>query len=279
MRPYRVLATIGCILLIAGCGSSIRTSSPTTLMSSATSLNGDWNLSGNRALKQYPALTVSMEVNGNQITANGDMLVQCSNIPFSAGGDFTLTGTIASDGTFKLTQALPSSLQVAITGTVPAQGQAGWTGTYSITDSTGYTSCLVNQSAAVTAVALAPLNGTYAGTLTSQSGSLAVSITLAQGPPVLFTETSGASLGYLPLTGSVAVTGSSCFTRGTAVASFRNQIQGDLSFVTFAMSDGSQVLFNGIYASPDESSLQFVEFPIIGGQCDGQIFAGALTRQ
>ncbi len=288
MKWHKVLGII--IVLIAsqallGCGS--RGSSP----SPYASLNGVWSLAGNRALGKYPLLSLSLIANGTQITALGEMEVVCGNQGQSgfttrAEASLNLSGQIASDGTFQLAPGgnltVPDSIKTVIHGTVPAPGQSTWSGTYSFTNAPGDTSCIVNQSAPFTALAVVPVDASYAGTLSQfkpASGKISVSVNISQGPPAVSTSITGTPIYYLPITGTVSVAGSTCSTRGSILEDQGNSITGDLLDLNVSMEDGSQVLLGGIFDGPDESGLQMATFQVRGGLCDGQIFAGTLTRQ
>jgi hypothetical protein len=268
---------------LIGCGAV--TCSPTPAAASVSPLSGNWNLAGNRALSQYPLLSLALIVDGNQITANGDDLVQCSNLSGRVGGTIFLTGQIASDGTFALTESPAgghNSIQVAVTGTAPSADSNIWTGTYSFTDMAGYTSCIVNQTGPFTAAALAPLSGTYTGTLNegnnASTGSVTVILDVSQGAA---TGSTSAYPGYpyLPLTATVTVSGSPCFNSGATNTTSVSNIQGDHANLSFTMSDGSQAFIEAVFASPDESSLNMVSFPVFGGQCNGAGYVGTLTKQ
>jgi hypothetical protein len=264
--------------VLIGCGASNTAFTPVS--PSYSSLIGDWYISGNLALKQFPVLAVTLIVDGNQITAQGGSWVGCSTGTSAVGGGFNLSGQVASDGTFQLSEPAGnlSSIQIAITGSVPAAGQSTWSGTYTITDLPGYTSCLVNQTASFAAVQFAPLNvATYAGTLTSQFGSVNVSTTLTQGPVAVFTPLRGTPFEYMPLAGTISIS-SPCNATGASTTAI-NRIEGDGSSLSFTMNDGSTALFNGEFGSYDESTMQFVSIAIRGGPCDGQGFGGVLTRQ
>jgi hypothetical protein len=285
-RATRLLVILIASYALIGCGSG--TSTPTSGPPVPALLTGNWNLAGNRALAQYPLLSVALVVNGNQITANGDFMVQCSNSQGRTGGSFSLTGQIASDGTFQVAET-PSgaqfdSIQLAISGTAPAAGTGTWTGTYSFTDLAGYTSCIVDQTGPFIATALAPFSGTYTGTLiegtpASPIASISVSLSVSQGAAAPFPPSYFNSGYYLPLTATVAVSGSPCFTSGATNTLSASDIQGDRANLSFTMSDGSQAFIAAVFASPDESSLSMVLFSVFGGQCSGTGYAGTLTHQ
>jgi hypothetical protein len=283
VKAHRVVFLLLAILTsqaFLGCGSSI--SSP-----SYTALNGVWNISGNRALNQYPLLSLSLIVNGDQVTAQGDLAYQCGLFTV-AGTSVSLSGQIASDGTFQLVEPAnlnplnPDPIELVLNGSVPVSGKPGWTGGYSLNG--GQAPCTFSQGTAFIATALAPLNGTYSGTLTLTSGNnITVSTTISQGQP---TAAYNSLPGYMPLTGTISVLGTPCFSSGTAsiplpgVASPLSQIVGDMPIVSFSMNDGSTATLQGYYDGPDESSLQEVSFHVQDGQCNGQVAAfGTLTRQ
>ena len=248
-------------------------------------LIGNWNIAGNSALGQYPLLSLAVFVNGNQITASGFVAVQCTNQGGGVGSTISLAGTIATDGSFQLAEPsspLPGGTQVVVSGTVPAQGATTWSGSYSIIDASS-TNCVFSQTAPFTAAALAPFDGTYAGPATfspNAPGNVSFSIVVSQGAVATAQHLSG-PVSYLPLTATITVSGSPCFTHGsTAVNTFgADEIQGDFSFINFAMDDGSLVLFNGMFASPDESAINPAEFSVSGGKCNQETFNATLTRQ
>jgi hypothetical protein len=271
--------------VLIGCGTSSTSFTPAA--PSTASLNGNWYVTGNRLARQYPYLSVALIVDGNQIAANGDRWIPCSNVAgLAAGGSFNLTGQINSDGTFHLGEVsfggVPnsSSIQVAIDGSAPTGGSSTWTGTYSVTDLAGYTSCIVNLTAPFAATALTPINATYAGTLAGSPGSAIISATIAQGAGISVLGPGGTVEGaYLPLSGTITVSGSPCFTHGTASATAENnQIEGDIGTLNFAMDDGSVLWLTG-YFSSDESTMNPAMFAVIGGNCSNNTYNGTLTRQ
>jgi hypothetical protein len=268
---------------LVGCGSVILPVLPPYF----SPLTGNWNIAGNRALAQYPLLSLAIFVDGSQITARGDVQVQCTNQGGGIGGTINLVGTVAADGTFQL--AAPSNLpadgtQVVITGTVPSQGATAWIGSYSIVDAPT-TNCTFSKSAAFLATALAPFDGTYSGTIagpatSNQPAKVSFNITVSQGAAASSQRASGTTP-YFPLTATVTVTGLPCFTHGSTVANNfgANQIEGDFSSINFQMEDGSLLLFSGNFASPDESAINPALFAVFGGKCDQDAYSGVLNQQ
>jgi hypothetical protein len=73
-------------------------------------LNGNWNITGNRQLKQFPLLSMHIQLNGTQIIAHGDHFATCPDDPRrGGGGSMSVSGEIASDGSFTLTTRRPGN--------------------------------------------------------------------------------------------------------------------------------------------------------------------------
>ena len=169
--------------------------------------------------------------------------------------------------------------QLTIDGSAPAIGSITWSGTYSFTSPTAPTNCTVNQTASFTATQLAPIHATYAGTLTGSSGNLTVSATIAQGAGITVPGP-GTPYSYLPLSGTITVSGSPCFTHGTSPSvSNGSQIGGDFSDLGFVMDDGSQLWLEGFVTAPDEAGLNPAFVSVMGGNCNLNSYQGTLTRQ
>jgi hypothetical protein len=287
--PASFFALVIASQLLSGCGSSVGNTG-TSASPNPAALGGNWLLAGSRQLREYPFLATALVVSGNQISAQGDMMVPCSNSPGSAvGGSFFLSGQINSDGTFQLGeistggQPNASSIQVAISGSAPAGTSSAWQGTYTFTDLAGYTSCIVNLTAPFSATALPAIAGTYSGTLSSGTGgSIVVNAAITQGTGVSSPGALGTIDAYIPLTATVTVSGSSCFTHGTS-SSFAGSstIAGDIINMSFTMNDGSNVMLSGFLSEPDGLTLYPATFGTIGqSNCSNQVnTSGTLTRQ
>lgn len=273
----RFLTALVVLQAVLGCGSNDDLP--------AASLNGVWHLAGNRGLEQYPLLSLSLIVNGNQISGRGEMMVSCDNRSLGFGGSLYLSGQIASDGTFQLgvpaSSAFSNDTEIVIKGTVPKRGQSTWNGTYSFKSTTQNTGCIINQSSAFTATAAGPVNGGYAGTLNrsgSPSDKISVSAKLLQGAPASITRPVVTTVYYLPITGTLSVSGSPCFARGSISERTISEIAGDYLSLDFLMEDGSQVHLAGFFDSSAESSFWALA-SVHGGQCDGQFLSGSLSRE
>jgi len=284
--PVKFCTTLRfCFILIAsqilvGCG----TSNPAPSLSS-TSLNGNWEITGNGALGKFPTISLGIFVNGNQVVAQGPIGLVCGSGASALAGTLYLSGQVAPDSTFQLSDAgprAPGNNQVTISGKVPASGTNVWAGSYSVT-SPSNAACVFNHSAAFTAALLTPFDGTYAGTLSTYppsagSSTLGVTVAVTQGAATPSINLVGFQSYQWPLAGTIVVSGSSCFTHGTMSATTQNYITGNSSFMTFAMDDGSQVFTGTTFTSTDETAVG-VFLSVSGGQCNLTSYAGTLTRQ
>jgi hypothetical protein len=269
---------------------------PASQTAAPSPLDANWQLAGNRERKMYPLLSLVIHVNGKQITAAGDDFVVCPASPGDGvGGNQEMIGEINPDGNFTLrTLSSRNSLQLTITGKLPDAGATNWAGTYKFT-SPGSRGCAFDQEGSFTATLLAPLAGTFSGPVTMSYPSapppagytgpatarLKFTITAAQGGEFLAHEKKvGAPFIYLPLSGTINVSGSACFNRGTSDTNpYADNMQGDRAHLTFEMDDESEFSLIAVYTSPQETGLVIQSAFVKGGKCDKQAFAGTLQRQ
>jgi hypothetical protein len=272
-----LLLTVG----LTSCGSSAA-----PIPNLPANLNGNWNLGGNRSLRQYPVLSTALIVTGNQITAQGDMLVPCTNKPDSAvGSAFSLSGPIAADGTFQLTQSFNRAITVVLNGSVPKDA-TGWSGSITTTDSPGLGGCVSTQTNAFVATPLAPLNGTYTGTLagTAFGTGVNVSLQISQGASATVIRSSAFDYEYVPLNATITVLGSTCFKQGTTASkdsiSNGSSIAGDLINLNFIMDDTSTLMVTGWLADSSQTTIPHASFTDHGfGNCSNSTASTALSRQ
>jgi hypothetical protein len=124
---------------------------------------------------------------------------------------------------------------------------------------------------------------TYTG---SKSFEAKFIIPVAQGAVVSHRLKVGSLHFYLPLTGTVHVKGTSCFSHGVADLSTESThggapspysiLQGDFVTLRFAMDDESQLTLRAVFADPDESALSVLDARVVGRKCDKQSFHGTL---
>ncbi|HKN21549.1 MAG TPA: hypothetical protein VJX73_09035 [Terracidiphilus sp.] len=170
------------------------------------------------------------------------------------------------------------SIQYTITGKLPAPGASTWQGTYTIVNSPSST-CVFNFSGSFTATAYPTLNGTYAGTIDGSGLGSGISITLkvSQDEQTLEQSMNGA-VTYIPLSGTITVTGSSCFTSGTIVNGQVSQIDADTFMMWASMNDGSTMEIHGWVSDQTEATLTPVDVVIKNGACANAFGSGTLNR-
>jgi hypothetical protein len=269
---------------------------PASQSAAPSPLNGNWQLTGNRERTLYPLLSMAIHVNGKQIIAAGDNFVVCPASPRDGiGGNQEMSGEIDPDGNFTMrTISSRNTLQLAVSGRVPDAGSTSWAGTYKFTTPTSH-GCAFDQEGTFTATLLAPLTGTFHGPVTMSYPSappppgyngpmtarLNFTITAAQGGEFLTHEKKvGAPFIYLPLSGTINVSGSACFTHGASDTNpYANNMQGDRAHLNFEMNDESELTVIAVYTSPEEAGLVIQSAFVKGGKCDKQGFAGTLQRQ
>ena len=292
--------------LLAGCGIHLN---PATEAEQPVSLTGDWLLAGPLlpfgVLLPGPittpqlSLTADLFVSGNEVSAEGYMQVQCS-ADNGFGGTFFVFGEMADNGTFTLTNpgvaVFSKSVQISISGQAPnAASPSGWAGQYTVTYPSGSasTACGSTQSASFTATPIPSLSGTYTGAASQASSTVdgigagaSLSLSLVQGAPILNAETvPGAnpvspesSVGQIPLSGTITVTGSPCFVSGTVTSTRAlNLLIGSYYQIQFTMNDGSQLFLNGALIDSTASSLNTF-YGVSGGKCDKDGGKTTLTR-
>src|SRR5580698_1573208 len=267
----------------------------------SSALNGNWYIAGNRMKKQFPLLSIYLHVDGTQIIGRGWMQAVCLNESRNgAGGSLNLNGEITPDGVFTLRNSPRSTLHVEISGQAPAEGATTWSGEYTLAGDISRACPSYRQTNSFTATPLAALSGTFSGSLkihysqsapaiSTESSQANFSITIAQGAAASQRLNTGEVHFYLPLTGTIQVKGSSCFSHGQAdpltysthgsAPSRYSTLGGDAVDLWFAMDDESQVNVIAVFADPDASALSIINARVIGGKCDHQSFLGMLERK
>jgi hypothetical protein len=252
-----------------------------------TVTGGNWKLIGTGSapgeIPSSPYIGLALGVSGNTLYASGVDLVPCAQGSSAIGGSLGGITQIASDGSFELNNSsIPQdSIQYSIQGKVPQVGESTWQGTYRLNNSTT-TNCTFNNSGSFTATAYPPFHGTYSGIIDSESLGSNVSLTLnvSQGVPVISTIGPQAlKLFSLPLTGTVSVSGSACFTSGAIDSKSNSSVGGDQFMMNAAMNDGSSVQILGWFSDQTEKTLQPFSILVHNGQCDGDSGSGTLTLQ
>jgi hypothetical protein len=288
------------ILMLAGLPASAQsgtdatpTSPPQSFVPSST-LNGNWQIAGNRMKKQFPLISMYLHVDGTQIVGSGDVQAVCPNDPRNGGGGIGggFQGQIAPDGSFTLRNGPRSTLRVELSGQVPAEGEATWNGKYTLAGAISSKCSSYRQTDSFTATPVTVLNGTFFGSLKpaqQENSPLNFSMTIAQGGTAFQKLSTGQVRFYLALTGKVQVKGSTCFSHGSSdplsysthgsLPSRYSTLGGDALDLWFEMDDESQLVVQAVFAEPGASGLAVTNARVVGGKCDHQSFTGALGRK
>jgi hypothetical protein len=260
-------------------------------------LDGNWQITGNLEHKAYPAISMSIAVNGRQVSGWGTSKDVCPNGGSEHSADFRVAGTIEPDGSFHLrSPAVPYAVQLTFAGKVPAVGATGWDGSYTfqtVPPAAGQP-CGIDRKGAFTASPLAPLTGAFSGQVMRLSPfpvaqgtsidlinrtpkQLKLSIGVKQGTFLLDEGNTSERYSYLPLTGIIRVESCPCFAEGKMIAGTASRIGGQTVKVRFEMDDQSQIYFQGTYRGADEG-LSFVA-TVTSGKCRGLGFSGTLNPE
>lgn len=291
-----ILLSLSGFLALAQSGAFIRNAAmPTT--SAESPLDGNWEITGSRELKRYPAISMLIHVNGKQVYGAGEFFTVCSNSLGSFGGRFHLSGEIEPDNSFTLhSPSLPFVERLAIAGKVPHPGSMSWNGTYDVKNP-AQTQCVFDQEGTFSSSRLPTLTGTFSGQvmrmtpmplpppaspeyMQKTSERLNISVTVAQGGLMMHERKVGqayASLPLLPVSGTIRVVGCPCFSQGASVGEFDNSIQGDLVLMKFKMDDESELSVDSHYTSP-ETGLTF-HAHVNHGKCADLGFTGTLSQE
>jgi hypothetical protein len=263
--------------LLFGCGgqSASTTSTSTSTPAYISPLDGDWIVVSSGAPNQNPQLSISLFVEGSTIYGSGNGGAVCpTGSGAGLGTAVAFGGQIAADGSFTLSQLSTTvSPTWTITGTVPQSGSTSWNGTYTMV----YPDCKIDQTDSFTATQYTPLNATLSGTMTPvvalSPTPFTATVQLSQSAAVYDNQLAEA---YLPLSGTITVSGSSCFTHGTNGG---GTLVGDHPGIRFFMDDGSALILSGYLDGAGGGAIDFATITLIGGQCSQSVFSGTLTRQ
>lgn len=268
---------------LTGCVAHSKVSVP------ASNISGNWHIVGAHSMSQFPLVAFAVGVSGNTVYGNGDIGVNCSQGSSALGASaiaasVAVTGQVASDGSFQMSNAAEPSdtIQISIEGTLPKDGATTWNGHFTLANAASQTGCLFSYSEDFTATSYSPLTGTYSGTITGPklTSGLNITISVSQGQPTISTNVPLSNLGVtIPLSGSVNVTGSSCYSSTTAAAAAASSIAGDGFGLIFPMDDGSTLTVQGWFADPTESTWQVQTTHTAMGACSVEAGSGTLTRQ
>ncbi|HYM76546.1 MAG TPA: hypothetical protein VE377_11260 [Candidatus Dormibacteraeota bacterium] len=251
----------------------------------ATALTGNWHLTGSWTMPLAdPRLTVSLEVDGENVRGGGDLQSFCETDHTGSGTSFFLAGKVSADGSFVLTD--PSFSQttsksrnpISISGTLPAPGSKQWSGRFYFPPM-GRSQCAGEFTGEFTATPLPALKGVYTGKLNLADYSTAlVTIEVDQGERV-------------SLTAKLSVGKWSKFPAQAPTAYISDPsssyVSGDEVFLSFPADNGAGVKLMGSFTDASAQRLQFVVSNLRAGPAGSALDyigvrlggAGVLTRQ
>jgi hypothetical protein len=202
-------------------------------------------------------------VNQSGSTISGGVRVVNSTC-FAANTPVPVSGSISGQTATVTSAAIASqTITATLTGSATALN-----GSYSVSG----TGCAGGDKGTVVAVLVPSITGTWKGTFVSNGlGNLQVGVTT----PI--TEGSADNTGLFPLSGTAALTGSTCFSSGTLATG--SGMAGRIVDVIIINSDGSHTEFLGSLTNPSAPTQMTGTYTVTGGVCGGDSGTGTLTKQ
>ncbi len=259
------------LLPLAGCAvSNTSSTAPTTPSQSSSSITGNWqgSLVATAGTAPLTAFAGSFSQNGSQSSAgqyttavlhvSGPCFVDSPLLPLQGNNS---AGTIGLDSYTVNGQSLHLSSTASATGSTMQ-------GTYTVAGG-----CANGASGTFTASRVAPLTGTFTGTVAAgSSAGPGVSLALSQAA-----DTTGS--GTFLLTGSLTLAGTGCSLSAAAPAAEASYAQGSSLNVQFAATDGSGAAATLVgTADLTGKHIAPLHLTVQGGTCAGTYTAGTLTR-
>ena len=255
---------------VAGCGSS---SSSFGKITTTASVPGDWEFTATNSRGFAVPMGVYLSLTGSAVSGTASVQMAfpqvcqngCCGGPFAQFNN-SLTGTLDDKGKLTLGSAMPNGGPTfTMTGTV--SGGTMTNGTFSLTGP-------CPDQGTITGVALPPLDGTYAGTVTSKDTgqSYGLSTTLQQ------SNTPNAR-GFFDVTGTATFTGYPCMTSATPATplDLNSGFLGNQFAVTMNASGGATLSISGTL-SQDGKTIA-ASYLVGGGTCHLDFGEGTLTLQ
>ena len=271
----KLLAMLTALVALVGC--TVPNKPIPTPTAVATNITGNWEITLNSTTygMQYP-FGIYLTVSGSTVSGVGSWVGEAfpmcipvglppCGYPYSMLSP-NFSGTVGTDGSIVLSSTTAGSYPITITINASTANNTTLSGSFAITTQTTTT-----DKGPVTGTMIAPLNGTYVGTLVSSvtGNSIGVTTTLSQSGPI--------SGSYLEYSGSASFTGVSCIGSVTVPASgnfFGNQLIVRLNPANIPQS--------GIYLtgtiSPDAKSIA-VNYESVSSSCSTDFASGTLTLQ
>lgn len=278
---YRLfaLALPGVLVLLTACGGSSTGTPPAPI----PDVSGNWAITTIAIASPEDLFDLSgnFTSSGKQVTGAFLARGTCF-LPTFSGSTFaepvlTFSGTIDSSGRLKLVSSAYQNQIVTAAGTVSADGSTLSLGSFSVAGG-----CADKVAGTLAGNRIPSLTGTFSGSFTLSNltvpGSTVVSVVMR-----LTQATAPTGFGYTLSDGTVTITGTPCFSKGSITTPglgnpfAANAVFGKHFIVSFAMDDGSTLTATG--ESDLAAAQPRVLFTVNGGQCSGDFISGTFTRQ
>lgn len=281
------LWTAALCALLPGCAGSGSTTTTSTASvppaSHAANLTGGWLLAGSMPTYFVPDantatnVAVSFGVSGTTINGSANIQSVCSTGgAFGHGYVGALNGTVNEDGTFT---ASFSSTQVpaqilTIAGTAPVNPGDGWVGTLTYSNAGGDGQCAASFNNSFTAVSFPSVEGTFSGSGELTSGYVISGLSPAPGTPYSMSVnlTQGGVAAQAPISGTIQLSGFSCFTSGTIDTQPGSDVESNLLNLSFTMDDGASVQLAASINNTAGTQLAVSGIYVRGDSCGGNYY-------
>ncbi len=258
MRSTCLFAAALLFFTLAGCGGG-GSSTPQTPPLSITSGNWDFGVS---------SVTGTNFIIGGNVTQSGSAITGTVRVINSTC--IPTTTPVPVSGSVSGQSATVTSANITnqvITATLSGSATT-LNGNYNVTG----TGCAGGDHGTLAGVLVPSISGTWSGTFISNAaGNPQVGVTA----PI--TEGSADATGIFALTGTVAFSGSPCFSTGTLANGSASA--GRLSDVIIKNNDGSTTEFIGSLTTPATPKQMVGTYTVTGGVCNGDTGNGTLTKQ
>lgn len=271
---WAAVLLVACVITcgVAGCGGTGSTMTPPNPPPTPANITGNWELAATPSSGWQASIAVYLTSNAGSVSgiANGPAATDnvciangCCGSPIGVFNNVALIGTVDADGNLKLSTPAGGNPVFAMTGTTSGS---------TISNGSFMLSGTCTTQGAIAGTEYAPLDGTYAGTVTSQDTgkSYAVTTTLDQGSVPN-------SSGYLDLTGLVSVSGYPCISSGSTPIS--STFLGDEFFAGANPSPNGTLGWSGILSSDGKTLGVDYGFTLSGSPCNDDYGTGTLTLQ
>jgi hypothetical protein len=248
-----------------GCGGNASSSQPFAIQS------GNWSISG--ASTAAPGNSFSGGGSLSQSGSNVSGVMHFLNAACLDGTDIPVSGSVTGQ---KITLTSPAVLGQVVT--VNASGSAtALSGTYTMTVTGPNCIGASNDQGTITAALVPSITGTWHGSFTSLVSGSSINATAN-----LTQSATPDAHGFFFITGTLAFTGSPCFTSGQVESTpLQSGIAGSevgLNITTNDQPSPGLTTFNGTVDVPSTANSISGSFGVRSGNCAVDLLTGRMTR-